>query len=167
MNNTNESRSYKTSGYYDTHDPDYRSPINVWAVTGVYVLIAWSEIFASVTTLEYAFTKAPKNMRSMVMSVQTFTTAFSAALSQAFTPLSTDPHLVWNYGSVAIIAFTTGVVFYLFYRKADQNEDQLNLLPTGHVGTAAQAEDLERRLSISAEKRASPVIDDTSFEKKV
>lgn len=49
-----------------------------------YILIAFSEIFASITGLEYAFTKAPKNMRSLVMSLFLFTTAFSAALGEAF-----------------------------------------------------------------------------------
>ncbi|KZM22329.1 uncharacterized protein EKO05_0010317 [Ascochyta rabiei] len=141
---------YKTSGYYD--DPsqeNYKSPINVWAVIGVYILIAISEIFASVTTLEYAFTKAPKNMRSLVMAVQLFTTAFSAALAQAFTPLTLDPLVVWNYGAVAIISFVTGVLFWIAYRKMDKEEDQLNMLPTGHLGTAAQAQDIERRLSVA------------------
>lgn len=147
---------YKTSGYYENPSDDYRSPINVWAVTGVYILIAISEIFASVTTLEYAFTKAPKNMRSLVQSVQLFTSAFSAALAQAFTPLTNDPHLVWNYGAVAIIAFVTGIVFAFVYRSMDKDEDRLNLLPTGHVGTDAQAHDIERRLSVASEKRAAP-----------
>ena len=152
---------YKTSGFYD--DPTntkYKSPINVWAVTGIYVMIAISEIFASVTTLEYAFTKAPKNMRSLVQSVQLFTTAFSAALAQAFTPLTNDPHLVWNYGSVAIIAFTTGIIFHFAYRKLDKEEEALNLLPTGHLGTAHQAEDVERRLSVATDRRASHVVDE-------
>lgn len=145
---------YKTSGYYD--DPakaekeGYRSPINVWSVIGIYILIATSEIFASVTTLEYAFTKAPKNMRSLVMSVQLFTTAFSAAIAQAFTPLTIDPLVVWNYGAVAIIAFVTGILFWFAYRNMDKEEDQLNMLPTGHLGNAAQAEDIERRISIAA-----------------
>ncbi|KAJ4982720.1 POT family protein [Stagonosporopsis vannaccii] len=141
---------YKTSGYYD--DPTlekYKSPINVWAVTGVYILIAISEIFASVTTLEYAFTKAPKNMRSLVMAVQLFTTAFSAALAQAFVPLTVDPLVVWNYGGVAIISFATGVLFWFAYRKMDKEEDQLNMLPTGHLGNANQAADVERRISVT------------------
>jgi POT family proton-dependent oligopeptide transporter len=146
---------YKTSGFYKNGNADYKSNITVWAVTGVYVLIAISEIFASVTTLEYAFTKAPKNMRSLVQSVQLFTTAFSAALAQAFTPLTIDPHLVWNYGAVAIISFVTGVAFFFVYRTMDKQEDMLNMLPTGHVGTANQAEDLERRQSVAAERRAS------------
>lgn len=148
---------YKTSGYYANPSDDYKSPINVWAVTGVYVLIAISEIFASVTTLEYAYTKAPKNMRSLVQSVQLFTTAFSAALAQAFTPLTNDPHLVWNYGSVAIIAFVTGVAFHFAYRRMDRDEDKLNLLPTGHLGTESQAQDVERRASVATERRASLV----------
>lgn len=136
---------YKTSGFYETGDDKYKSPITVWAVSGVYILIAISEIFASVTTLEYAFTKAPKNMRSLVMSVQLFTTAFSAALAQAFTPLTTDPQLVWNYGSVAIIAFATGVIFHFVYRDMDKREEQLNALPAGHVGTGSrQQHDVER-----------------------
>lgn len=60
------------------------STLNVWIQTGPYVLIALSEIFASITGLEYAFTKAPKNMRSLVMSVNLFTSAISAALGEAF-----------------------------------------------------------------------------------
>ena len=148
---------YKTSGYYETHDPNYSSPINVWAVTGIYVLIAISEIFASVTTLEYAYTKAPKNMRSLVMAVQCFTTAFSAALAQAFTPLTNDPHLVWNYAAVCIISFGVGILFYIAYYQTDKEETALNMLPTGHFGTEKQAEDVEHRLSIVGERRASAV----------
>jgi POT family proton-dependent oligopeptide transporter len=43
------------------------SPINVWVQAVPYVLIAFSEIFASITGLEYAFAKAPENMRGLVM----------------------------------------------------------------------------------------------------
>jgi POT family proton-dependent oligopeptide transporter len=146
---------YKSADYYENPREEYRSPINVWAVTGAYVLIGLSEILASVTTLEYAFTKAPKSMRSLVMSIQLFTNAFSAALSQAWAPLTVDPYVTWNYGSVAILAFTTGIAFWFAYRKMDAEEDDLNMLPTGHIGTQTQAEDVERRASLAAEKRAS------------
>ncbi|KAH8730964.1 peptide transporter PTR2-A [Phaeosphaeriaceae sp. PMI808] len=156
---------YKTSGFYKTGDKEYMSGISVWAVTGVYVLIAISEIFASVTTLEYAFTKAPKNMRSLVQSVQLFTTAFSAALAQAFTPLTNDPHLVWNYGAVAIISFVTGIAFFFAYRTMDKQEDELNMLPTGHVNNSTQPADVERSVSVPSETRANPTSELAANEK--
>jgi POT family proton-dependent oligopeptide transporter len=49
---------------------------------------------ASITKLEYAFTKAPKNMRSTVQAIAILTSAIWSALGQAFTSLSDDPLLV-------------------------------------------------------------------------
>jgi proton-dependent oligopeptide transporter, POT family len=112
--------------------------INVWAQTGAYVLIAISEIFASITTLEYAFSKAPKNMRSLVMSFNLFMSAISAALGEAFVTLSADPLLVWNYGVMAVLAFVGGSLFWWQFRELDANEDHLNMLPTGHLITTAK-----------------------------
>jgi proton-dependent oligopeptide transporter, POT family len=109
------------------------SPINVWVQIPAYVFIAFSEIFASITGLEYAFTKAPQNMRSLVMSLYLFTSAVSAALGQAFLPLADDPYLVWNYASVAIIAFVMGLAFWFSHRNLDAQDDALNNLPGGTV----------------------------------
>jgi len=109
------------------------SPLNVWTQTGSYVLIAFSEIFASITGLEYAFTKAPVNMRSLVMAVFLFTSAISSAIGEAFVSLSADPLLVWNYGVMAVLAGLTGVLFWVYVRKLDAQEDALNNLNEGHV----------------------------------
>ena len=110
------------------------SPLNVWIQTGSYVLIAFSEIFASITGLEYAFTKAPKNMRSLVMSVYLFMNAFSAAIAEAFVALAEDPLLVWNYGVFAVMAFVAGTIFWFQYRHLDAQEEELNNLAEGHLG---------------------------------
>jgi len=110
------------------------SSLNVWIQTGSYVLIAFSEIFASITGLEYAFTKAPKNMRSLVMSIFLFMSALSAALGEAFVSLSSDPLLVWNYATVAILAFVATIAFWISFRKLDKDEDALNNLSEGHFG---------------------------------
>ncbi|KAJ6546367.1 POT family-domain-containing protein [Mycena sp. CBHHK59/15] len=116
------------------------SPLNVWIQTGAYVLIAISEILASITGLEYAFTKAPKNMRSLVMSVFLFMTALSSALGEAFVALSTDPLLVWNYGSMACLSLGAGILFWISVRKLDAKEDELNNLDAGHVAAIKGAE---------------------------
>ncbi|THU85118.1 PTR2-domain-containing protein [Dendrothele bispora CBS 962.96] len=129
---------YKTSPCGDqanSLDCEAVSPLNVWIQTGSYVLIAFSEIFASITGLEYAFTKAPKNMRSLVMAMYLVTNAFGAALSEAFLPLLVDPLLTWNYGAVAIIAAVGGTAFWISIRKLDAQEDQLNNLAEGHMVT--------------------------------
>jgi POT family proton-dependent oligopeptide transporter len=60
------------------------SYLNVWIQSGSYILIAFSEILASITGLEYAFTKAPKNMRSLVMAMFLFATAVSSAIGEGF-----------------------------------------------------------------------------------
>ncbi|KAJ0299376.1 hypothetical protein COL516b_009257 [Colletotrichum fioriniae] len=127
------------SGTLPNGDPCPPVDILVWAQTGAYVLIALSEIFASITSLEYAFSKAPKNMRSMVQAVALFMSAISAALGQAFTPLSTDPYLVWNYGIVAVLAGVAGVIFWFQFRDLDKEEDAMNELPEGRVGQGAAA----------------------------
>ncbi|KAF8635253.1 hypothetical protein AX15_000479 [Amanita polypyramis BW_CC] len=129
---------YKTNpcGYYaGTCDVSpIVSPLNVWIQTGSYVLIAFSEIFASITGLEYAFTKAPKNMRSLVMAVFLFMSGISAALGEAFVGLSIDPLLVWNYGVMAAIAGVTGIFVWVHVRKLDAQEDELNNLADGQFG---------------------------------
>ncbi|KAL2875337.1 hypothetical protein SGCOL_009500 [Colletotrichum sp. CLE4] len=132
------------SGTLPNGDPCPPVDILVWAQTGAYVLIALSEIFASITSLEYAFSKAPKNMRSMVQAVALFMSAISAALGQAFTPLSTDPYLVWNYGIVAVLAGVAGVIFWFQFRDLDKEEDAMNELPEGRVGQNAAATEMSR-----------------------
>lgn len=48
--------------------------------------------------------------------------------------MSTDPLLVWNYGTVAVLAGVTGIVFWFSVRKLDKEEDALNNLAEGQFG---------------------------------
>ncbi|GKT42855.1 putative peptide transporter ptr2 [Colletotrichum spaethianum] len=115
-------------GDHATICDDGPAPINVWAQCLPYILIGLAEIFLNVTSYEYAFAKAPENMKSLVMSVNLAMSAVSSALGQAWTPLSEDPLLVWNYASVAIIAFIGGVAFWFCFKHLDLVEDELNSL---------------------------------------
>jgi POT family proton-dependent oligopeptide transporter len=127
------------------NDCDTPSPVNVWVQSVPYVLVGFSEIFTSITGLEFAFTKAPRNMRSLVTSYWHFMSAFSNALGQAFVSLSEDPLLVWNYTAVAILAFIGGVLFWFHQRPTDKKEDMLNMLPDStYIGK-------DRRHSVSEE----------------
>ncbi|CAK4025003.1 peptide transporter PTR2-A [Lecanosticta acicola] len=106
------------------------SPLNVWIQAVPYCLIAFSEIFASITGLEYAFSKAPENMRGLVMGVNLVQNAFAAAIGQALVPLAEDPLLTWNYATVAILAFVGGAGFWFTWRGLDAKEDELNMIET-------------------------------------
>jgi POT family proton-dependent oligopeptide transporter len=124
------------------------SPISVWVQVLIYVLGGISEIFASITSLEYAFTKAPKNMRSLVQAVSLFMNAFSSAIGQAFVGLSKDPLLVYNYMLVTILAFIGGIGFWLTNYKLDKREDELNHLPRSkYAETSGDRQDEENARS--------------------
>ncbi|KAJ7659102.1 peptide transporter PTR2A [Mycena polygramma] len=111
------------------------SPLSVWIQAPAYVLIALSEILASITGFEYAFTKAPANMRSLVMALFMGTGAISAILSEAFLWLAADPLLVWNYAVMGALAGGSGCAFWFAVRRLDAQEDQLNELKPGRIGS--------------------------------
>ncbi|CAN9202046.1 unnamed protein product [Alternaria alternata] len=130
-------------------DCDQPPDLSVWTQVPAYILIAFSEIFASITGLEYAYTKAPKNMRSLVTGMFWFTHAFSSAIAQAFVPLAGDPLLVWLYMSIAILTFLGWVGFAWTFRTLDKENDMLDKLPEGGFQSnaeyaAAKTENAER-----------------------
>jgi POT family proton-dependent oligopeptide transporter len=130
---------YKTSPCHDnlpsecvkedeTPNPTY---INVWVVSGPYILVGISEIFASITSLEYAFTKAPKRMKSVVMAFSQFQTALSSALNFAFVALNKENTFTWLFGVFGIAAWVAGGLFFILFRDLDRRESELNAIGTG------------------------------------
>ncbi|KAJ5108039.1 hypothetical protein N7456_004714 [Penicillium angulare] len=124
---------YHANNCYTADGAIRNAPLNVWIQTGAYVLIAFSEIFASITSLEYAYSKAPRGMRSLIQAIALFANAISAAIAEALNRLSSDPLLIWNYGVFAVLAGLGGVFFIWQFWGLDKEEDELNNLPEGHV----------------------------------
>lgn len=138
-----------------------KAPISVWVQAVPYILVGFSEIFTSVTGLEYAFTKAPQNMRSLVTSYWHFMSAFSNAIGQALVSLAEDPLLVWNYGVVAILAAVGGTLFWFHQRPTDKKEDILNMLPDStYLGK-------DRRHSVIEEGVLAPSVNEKTTVEKV
>lgn len=117
------------------------SSVNVWVQTGSYVLISVSEVLASVTGLEYAYTKAPKAMRSLVMAVFLFMSAVASAVGEAFVALSADPLLEWNYIILSVLSAMAGILFWRQFRDLDAREDELNSLGEDRTLPVLIAED--------------------------
>jgi POT family proton-dependent oligopeptide transporter len=133
------------------------APINVWVVSGPYILVGISEIFASITSLEYAFTKAPKRMKSVVMAFAQFQTAVSAALNFAFTGLNVEQRFTWLFGSFAVASWICGFVFFAVFYRLDQQEAQLNQIGVGErPGFIDEAPEVEKIHHADEKQRVPP-----------
>lgn len=107
---------------------DTYSNLSVWVQAGSYIFMALSELFASVTSMEIAVLMAPNNMRSTVMAISLFTTAFAAAINEAFSPLAQNPLFIVNYAVFAGLSFVAGILFWYMFRSIDRNQENLNLM---------------------------------------
>ncbi|KNG44009.1 di/tri peptide transporter 2 [Stemphylium lycopersici] len=102
--------------------------IHIAAQTGAYILIGLSEIFASVTGLEYAYTKAPPSMKSFVQSMYLLTNAFGSAISEALNPVLYNPAIQWLFASLAVAAFICGCLIWIIFHHLNDTEDEMNQL---------------------------------------
>jgi POT family proton-dependent oligopeptide transporter len=102
--------------------------IHIATQTGAYMLIGISEIFASVTGLEYAYTKAPPSMKSFVQSMFLLTNAFGSAISEALNPLLYDPAIMWMFCGLAVASFIAGCAIWVLFHHLNDTEDQMNAL---------------------------------------
>ncbi|KAG7193121.1 peptide transporter ptr2 [Scheffersomyces spartinae] len=125
---------YKAGPCYDhplACDPKYKNTPNrihiAWQVPA-YCFIAISEILASITGLEYAYTKAPVRMKSFIMALFLLMTAFGSALGIAMSSTSVDPKLVWTYTGLGVSCFIAGVLFWFTFKHYNYKEDDLNAL---------------------------------------
>ncbi|KUJ16756.1 oligopeptide transporter [Mollisia scopiformis] len=100
--------------------------VNVAAQVPIYVLEGFSEAFAFPAMYEYAYTKAPKSMKAVVQAILSLAFAFAALLGIALSPTYHDPELLAMYASLAGAMCLTTILFYVFFRKYNAQEDSLN-----------------------------------------
>ncbi|KAK9693503.1 hypothetical protein K7432_013901 [Basidiobolus ranarum] len=98
--------------------------ISVWWQIPSYFLIAMSEIFASITSLEYSYTHAPNSLKGLVMALSLFPNAVAAAIGMALAPVAQNPYLVWNYGGISVATGICGIGFYYAFRHYDDLDDE-------------------------------------------
>lgn len=109
--------------------------VHIAIQTPAYVFIGISEIFASVSGLEYAYTKAPPSMKSFVQSMYLVTNAFGAAIAEALTPAAYDPAIMWMFTGLAVASFLAGIIFWLVYHKLNNEEEGMNALDAHNYET--------------------------------
>lgn len=104
--------------------------VHVAVQTPAYFFFAVSEIFASITGLEYAFTKAPPSMKSFVMSIFLLQSAFGSALGVVLAPIAKDPRLVWLYSGLCIATIIAAGLFWACFKHLNATEESMNSLGT-------------------------------------
>jgi len=114
--------------------------LNVWIVAGPYILVGMSEIFASITSLEYAFTKAPERMKSVVMAFSQFQVALSSALNFALTEVNVEWRFAWLFGAFGVTSWIVGTIFFFTFRTLDKQEAMLNGIGLGERAGFADEE---------------------------
>lgn len=102
--------------------------IHIAIQTPAYMLIGLSEVFISVTGLEYAYTKSPPSMKSFVQALYLLTNAFGSAISEAFVSVAVDPKFTWLYVGICVASFVTAAVFWYLFRHLNAQEEELNEL---------------------------------------
>ncbi|KAJ1945236.1 peptide transporter ptr2, partial [Linderina pennispora] len=70
----------------------------------------------------YAYKKAPESMKSIIMSLFLLTNAGGSILAFCFNSISTNPHLVKNFAIVSGLMGGFTVLFYVCFRKYDQQD---------------------------------------------
>ncbi|KUJ09169.1 peptide transporter [Mollisia scopiformis] len=109
------------------------APISIWWMAIPYALGGISELFVNVPAYGLAYSRAPKNMRSLVTALNLFSTGIAYALGLAFAGLIKDPYLTWDLGAPAIIGFVATGVFYYLFRHIDKEEYVLSTNDDYHV----------------------------------
>lgn len=102
--------------------------VHVALQTPAYLLVAVSEILASITGLEYAFTKAPPSMKSFIMSIFLLQSAVGSAFGFALAPFAKDPRLVWLYASLCIATIVAAGLFWICFKHLNATEESMNVL---------------------------------------
>lgn len=98
--------------------------ISIWAQIPVYFLLAIGEIFGFVTAFEYAYSKAPQDMKAVVMAFSQLTAGIASILGMAISPAAKDPNMVVMYAILAGCMEITAVLFWWKFRKLDEAENK-------------------------------------------
>jgi dipeptide/tripeptide permease len=98
---------------YSTADRE----VSVYWQFPIFPLLGTSEILASITGLEVAYTRAPAAMKSFVMSLFLLTSAGGSLLGVLVSPLARDPFLGWMYIGLGVVVGGTGVGFWILFRN--------------------------------------------------
>ncbi|KAF7183627.1 hypothetical protein CNMCM7691_003906 [Aspergillus felis] len=118
--------------------------VSVFLQVPVYTMTALSEVLAYVAGMEYAYTKAPKSMRSIVSSLFLLTCTIGSMLGITLSPVSKDPKVLIEYASLSGVMLITAVLFLLAFGKYNKVEEKMNMLNSGEGDSTSKSETVQQ-----------------------
>jgi len=97
--------------------------ISIFTQAPIYFILAVAEILGFVTASEYAYSKSPRNMKSIVQAFTQFTAAVGSALGIAISPVAVDPKLVVMYACLAGVMGVATVGFWWVFKGVDRERE--------------------------------------------
>ncbi|KAK6860553.1 peptide transporter ptr2 [Apiospora arundinis] len=158
--------SVNPCGWYGSTDPrcveeGLVSDISLWWEALPYALGGFSELFINVPAYGIAYSRAPINMRGLVSAINLASTAIAQIVNLAATAAITDPHLVWDFGAIAILGFFTTIWFYWFFRHIDKEE---YVLSTTQVSEKSGTREFVRENDLNESAlRPAPIAENEQF----
>ena len=120
------------------HHPSIR-----WQIL-CYVILTAGEVLVSITGLEFSYTQAPRELKSIVMSVYLLSVSLGNQLTAginaaiAWSPIVKDAlqgaYYYWFFAGLMFMTFGIYLLFSLFYRGETQLQDS-------HAGLASKVQD--------------------------
>ncbi|KAI9103180.1 POT family-domain-containing protein [Phlyctochytrium arcticum] len=104
---------------------DAVSDVSIYLQLPAFFLIAASEIFASIASMEYSYTHAPVSMKCLISALALLPNAGASLLGLLLAPLSHDPNMAIVYGGIGGVALISTVVYYFMFRSFDKEDEAL------------------------------------------
>lgn len=96
-----------------------------------YLIITMGEVMVSITGLEFAYTQAPRSMKSTVMSIWLLTTTFGNLLAAVLTNMkfaeTASSAYFWQFTGIMFVVSIIFSICCVFYKEQNYMEDGKNL----------------------------------------
>lgn len=122
------------------------APVSIAYYAIPVVISAMAEVLVNVTAYGIAYSRAPKNMKGVVSSINLMTTAISSLIALACAPAIQDPTLEWAFFGPTIAGAVCTVGFWFTFKHMDKEEFYLN---TDFVSEDNRLSDEENNVPVS------------------